>query len=231
MSSPIILALDTKELSEAERWIEISLPTIDHFKVGLEFFLKHGVESVAALKRKYGFNLFLDLKLYDIPNTVKGAVESISTLAPKFLTVHASGGAKMIRTAASALPAGSITAVTVLTSFSEDDFSSLGLKNGIAKTVELWASQAINAGATSLVCSPHEAKIIRSISKDVVIITPGVRAPGDDVGDQSRVMTPKEAIENGANYVVIGRSITKESANGSIAMQEKIKQISGSLKF
>ena len=230
MSSPIILALDTKDLSEAQKWIEISLPNINHFKVGLEFFLKHGADSVATLKDKYQFNLFLDLKLYDIPNTVKGAVESVARLEPKFLTVHASGGSKMISSAASALPKGSITAVTVLTSFSEDDFSSLGFEDGIEKTVQLWATQAISAGATSIVCSPFEAKTIRSISKDVVIITPGVRLPEDDAGDQSRVMTPKQAIDNGANYVVIGRSITKESVNGSSAMQDKIKEIIESIQ-
>lgn len=230
MSSPIILALDTKELTEAEKWIEISLPQIDHFKIGLEFFLKHGADAVASLKRKFQFNLFLDLKLYDIPNTVKGAVESVSSLEPKFLTVHASGGSKMINAAASALPKGSITAVTVLTSFSEDDFASLGYQNGVEKSVELWAKQAIAAGATSIVCSPFEAKTIRSLSKDLVIITPGVRLPGDDVGDQSRVMTPKEAINNGANFVVIGRSITKESVNGSSAMQDKIKEIIESIQ-
>lgn len=230
MSSPIILALDTKDLSEAQKWIEISLPNINHFKVGLEFFLKHGADSVATLKDKYQFNLFLDLKLYDIPNTVKGAVESVARLEPKFLTVHASGGSKMISSAASALPKGSITAVTVLTSFSEDDFSSLGFEDGIEKTVQLWATQAISAGATSIVCSPLEAKTIRSISKDVVIITPGVRLPEDDAGDQSRVMTPKQAIDNGANYVVIGRSITKESVNGSSAMQDKIKEIIESIQ-
>ncbi len=230
MSSPIILALDTKDLSEAQKWIELSLPNINHFKVGLEFFLKHGADSVATLKDKYQFNLFLDLKLYDIPNTVKGAVESVARLEPKFLTVHASGGSKMISSAASALPKGSITAVTVLTSFSEDDFSSLGFEDGIEKTVQLWATQAISAGATSIVCSPLEAKTIRSISKDVVIITPGVRLPEDDAGDQSRVMTPKQAIDNGANYVVIGRSITKESVNGSSAMQDKIKEIIESIQ-
>jgi orotidine-5'-phosphate decarboxylase len=118
MSSPIILALDTKDVDQAHEWIEISLPHIDHFKIGLEFYLKNGYTAVAELKRKFSFNLFLDLKLYDIPNTVKGAVESISALEPKFLTVHASGGPKMVRAAASALPKGSITAVTVLTSFS-----------------------------------------------------------------------------------------------------------------
>jgi len=225
MSSPIILALDTKEIEEAQKWIEISLPQINHFKIGLEFYLKHGYAAVATIKEKFNFNLFLDLKLYDIPNTVKGAVESVAGLDPKFLTVHASGGSKMINAAAVALPNGSITAVTVLTSFSVDAFKKLGYQNDIAKTVQLWAMDAICSGATSIVCSPFEAKLIRSISKDVTIITPGVRLPGDDVGDQARVMTPKDAIENGANFVVIGRSITNESKNGSAAMQSKIKEI------
>ena len=230
MSSPIILALDTKELSDAEKWIEISLPQIDHFKIGLEFFLKHGANAVASLKNKYKFNLFLDLKLYDIPNTVKGAVESVTSLEPKFLTVHASGGTRMIKSAVSALQKGSITAVTVLTSFSEDEFALLGHQNGVEKSVELWAKQAIAAGATSIVCSPFEAKTIRSLSKDLVIITPGVRLPGDDVGDQSRVMSPNAAINNGANFVVIGRSITNESVNDPSVMQNKIKKIIESIK-
>ena len=225
MSSPIILALDTKDIDEAQKWIEISMPQIDHFKIGLEFYLKHGYAAVAALKQKFDFNLFLDLKLYDIPNTVKGAVESVAGLNPKFLTVHASGGAKMITAAAAALPGGSITAVTVLTSFSEGDFSQLGYQNNIENTVNLWAANAINSGATSIVCSPFEAKLIRSISDDVTVITPGVRLPGDDVGDQARVMTPKWALDNGANFVVIGRSITNESSKGSDAMKNKISQI------
>jgi orotidine-5'-phosphate decarboxylase len=229
MNSPIILALDTKDIDEAQKWIEISIPQIDHFKIGLEFYLKHGYAAVAALKQKFDFNLFLDLKLYDIPNTVKGAVESVAGLNPKFLTVHASGGAKMITAAAAALPGGSITAVTVLTSFSEGDFSQLGYQNNIENTVNLWAANAINSGATSIVCSPFEAKLIRSISDDVTIITPGVRLPGDDVGDQARVMTPKEALDNGANFVVIGRSITNESSKGSDAMKNKINLIIESL--
>jgi len=225
MSSPIILALDTKDINQAQEWIENSLPQIDHFKIGLEFYLRNGYSAVAQLKKKFSFNLFLDLKLYDIPNTVKGAVESISLLEPKFLTVHASGGAKMVSAAANALPRGSITAVTVLTSFSEEGFKELGFQDEIAKTVKSWAEGAIKSGATSIVCSPFEASLIRSISKDVTIITPGVRLPGDDLGDQARVMTPKQAIENGADFVVIGRSITKESPKGSIAMKNKINEI------
>jgi orotidine-5'-phosphate decarboxylase len=230
MSSPIILALDTKDISEAEKWIAASIPQIQYFKIGLEFYLKHGNAAVAALQNKFQFNLFLDLKLYDIPNTVKGAVESVAALNPKFLTVHASGGAKMIEAASKALPGGSITAVTVLTSFSEEDFSSLGNQKSIEETVEIWARQAIENGATSIVCSPFEAANVRAISREVVIITPGVRVIGDEIGDQARVMTPKQALDNGANFIVIGRSITKESINGVEAMQLKISQIIESLK-
>ena len=230
MSSPIILALDTKDIAEAEKLIAAALPQIQYFKIGLEFYLKHGAAAVASLQNKFEFNLFLDLKLHDIPNTVKGAVESVASLNPKFLTVHASGGRKMIQAASAALPNGSITAVTVLTSFTQDDFSALGNQRNIEDTVQIWARQSIESGATSIVCSPFEAKSIRAISNDVVIITPGVRVPGDEIGDQARVMTPKEAMDNGANFIVIGRSITKESSNGVIAMQRKINQIAESLQ-
>jgi orotidine-5'-phosphate decarboxylase len=136
----------------------------------------------------------------------------------------------MIKAAASALPNGSITAVTVLTSFSDVEFAQLGYQESIAKTVENWAKQAIDSGATSIVCSPFEAAAIRSISNDVTVITPGVRVAGDDIGDQARVMSPKEAFTNGANYVVIGRSITSEAAKSTAAMQSKIEQIIESIQ-
>jgi orotidine-5'-phosphate decarboxylase len=108
---PVILALDTKDLDLASKWIKSSADQIDHFKVGLEFYLLHGFEGIKKLQQVADFKLFLDLKLYDIPNTVKGAVESVSVLNPKFLTVHASGGPKMIQSASKALPNGLITAV------------------------------------------------------------------------------------------------------------------------
>ena len=108
---PVILALDTKDLDLASKWIKSSADQIDHFKVGLEFYLLHGFEGIKKLQQVANFKLFLDLKLYDIPNTVKGAVESVSNLNPKFLTVHASGGSKMIQEASKALPNGLITAV------------------------------------------------------------------------------------------------------------------------
>lgn len=229
MSSPVILALDTKDLSQAESWIKSSNEFIDHYKVGLEFFLLHGVDGIRKLRTVADFELFLDLKLYDIPNTVKGAVESVAELKPKFLTVHASGGSKMITAAKDALPNGSITAVTVLTSFSEEGFSALGQSQNIEETTKNWAKLALAAGATSLVCSPFEVATLRDLSNSVILITPGVRVPGDDLGDQVRVMSPKEAISAGANFVVIGRSITQLWDGDGKAMQKKIELILNSL--
>ncbi len=226
---PVILALDTKDLDLASKWIKSSADQIDHFKVGLEFYLLHGFEGIKKLQQVANFKLFLDLKLYDIPNTVKGAVESVSNLNPKFLTVHASGGSKMIQEASKALPNGLITAVTVLTSFSEDEFSKLGNSQSIQQTTNNWASMAIDAGAKALVCSPYEVSQLRSLGLKSILITPGVRVEGDEMSDQVRVMTPKDAICAGADFVVIGRSITGEWDGSDLKMRKKIELIYNSL--
>ena len=229
MTLPIILALDTKDLNQASQWIKASADQIDHFKIGLEFYLQHGSDGIMQLRQICDFKLFLDLKLYDIPNTVKGAVESVAKLSPKFLTVHASGGAKMIEVASNALPNGSITAVTVLTSLSEEEFSKMGYKSSIAEVTNLWANTAIKAGATSLVCSPFEVSTLRNNFKEAVLITPGVRAEGDDLADQSRVMSAPQAISAGADFVVIGRSITGQWDGSDLKMRNKIELIANSL--
>jgi orotidine-5'-phosphate decarboxylase len=229
MSLPIILALDTKDLIKAKRWIQACNDQIDLFKIGLEFFLQHGWDGIAQLREVADFKLFLDLKLYDIPNTVRGAVESVVGLSPKFLTVHAAGGGKMIEAASKALPNGSITAVTVLTSFSEGDFSTMGYKSSIAQTTDLWASTAVKAGATSLVCSPFEVSNLRNKFKETILITPGVRAEGDDLADQSRVMSASDALLNGADFVVIGRSITSQWDGSDLKMRRKIELIAQTL--
>ncbi len=229
MTLPIILALDTKDLTQAKQWIKASTDQIDHFKIGLEFYLQHGSDGILQLREISDFKLFLDLKLYDIPNTVKGAVESVAKLTPKFLTVHASGGGKMIEAASKALPNGSITAVTVLTSFSEDDFSTMGYKSSIAEITDLWASTAVKSGATSLVCSPFEVSNLRNKFKEAILITPGVRAAGDDLADQARVMSAPDALSNGADFVVIGRSITSQWDGSDLKMRRKIELIATSL--
>lgn len=229
MSSPIILALDTKDPEQARNWIRIARGSINHFKVGLEYYLLNGKQSVIDLQNEFSFELFLDLKLYDIPNTVKGAVESVATLNPKFLTVHAAGGSKMIEAAAKALPRGSIAAVTVLTSFGADDFLSLGYSQEISQTAKLWAGIATSAGATSIICSPFEAKEMKLLAPDSMIITPGVRLTGESLNDQNRVMTPKQALTNGADFVVIGRSITSSADKSEAEMLKKIAEIHESI--
>lgn len=229
MKLPVILALDTKDITQASEWIKASIESIDHFKIGLEFYLKHGRVGIEKLQGENEFNLFLDLKLHDIPNTVKGAVESVASLAPKFLSVHASGGGKMISAAKGALPNGSITAITVLTSFSEADFSTLGIRQNISETAKNWGRISLAAGATSLVCSPFEVAQLRSTAGSAILITPGVRVEGDDLGDQARVMSPKDAIDAGANFVVIGRSITGVWDGSDKKMRNKIELIAKSL--
>ena len=230
MTLPIIIALDTKDISRAEQIIESTKELINNYKVGLEFYLKNGQEGVRKLRQIGDFDLFLDLKLYDIPNTVKGAAESISELKPKFLTVHAAGGSKMIQSAVAALPSTSIAAVTVLTSFSESEFELMGQKMDIQNTVKSWAQLAINAGATSIVCSPFEVGVLREISQSITLITPGVRIEGDEKGDQARVMTPRQALDAGANFVVIGRPITQHLDSSGELIRSKIQEISATLK-
>ena len=126
-------------------------------------------------------------------------------------------------------PNGSITAITVLTSFSEADFSTLGMRQNISETAKNWASISLAAGATSLVCSPFEVAQLRAIAESAILITPGVRVEGDDLGDQARVMSPKDAIDAGANFVVIGRSITGVWDGNDKKMRNKIELIAKSL--
>jgi len=209
MKSPIILALDTKELETAKNWIEATNGSVDIYKFGLEFYLKFGAAGLKQLSDAGDFKVFLDLKLHDIPNTVSSSVKSVSDLSPKFLTVHASGGRAMVKAASEAAPSISITAVTILTSLSDSDLIEIGYaKDAKISAIEL-AKLAVSSGARSIVCSPFEASEIRVVvGNDIEIITPGVRPEGSELGDQKRVMTPKEAIVSGANYIVIGRPIT-----------------------
>lgn len=209
MNSPIILALDTRNLDTAKSWIESTNDSINVYKVGLEFYLRFGAQGLNELKAAGEFSLFLDLKLHDIPNTVAAAVSSVVDLSPRFLTVHASGGAAMTRAASEAATEISITAVTVLTSLSDEDLVEIGFSQESKKTAIRLANLAAKNGARSIVCSPFEASEIRkSVGEGIEIITPGVRPSGTELGDQKRVMTPQQALSAGANYIVVGRPIT-----------------------
>lgn len=232
-NSPIILALDTDDLEIAGKWIRATSGSVDVFKVGLEFFLNFGESGISWLREQGDFQLFLDLKLHDIPNTVAGAVRAISALHPKFLTVHASGGGAMISAAAAADPAIDITAVTVLTSLSEESLSEMGIKLSPQDFASSLAAHAVRAGARAIVCSPHEVGAIRSlVPADVSLITPGVRPVDSEMGDQARVMTPTQAITAGSDYLVIGRPITSlfdGSDDSLVFMSDKAKSILDSI--
>lgn len=229
--APIVLAVDTPELSTAIEWVKATQESVSVFKLGLEFFLTFGSDGVKAIKDVTDSDIFLDLKLHDIPHTVSSAAKAIAHLAPKFLTVHASGGSAMIKAAVDAVPDTFITGVTILTSLSEEDVTNIGFaSNALASAVGL-ASLATKAGARSIVCSPLEITEIRSsVGPKPIIITPGVR-PADSAknDDQVRTMTPQAAIEAGASFVVIGRPITQSWSEGSSAMGDKAAQIAADL--
>ena len=226
--SPIILALDTQDITKAKGWIHGTNKTIKFFKVGLEFYLTHGSQGIAELREEGDFSLFLDLKLHDIPNTVAAATSAVSEISPRFLTVHASGGEDMIRAAATAAPMIDITAVTILTSLSNQALEEIGFQDGALESAVRLAKLSILAGARAIVTSPLEVQAIReAIGPDATIITPGVRPTGSAMGDQTRVMTPKDAIEAGSTYLVIGRPIT--SLVTPELMGEKAREITDSI--
>ena len=230
-NSPIILAVDTSDFDTARAWIDATRENIDIYKLGLEFFLTFGAEGIESIARESGASIFLDLKLHDIPNTVKKSAGVVDHLRPRFLTVHASGGAAMISAAVSAVTSTSITAVTVLTSLTDADLIDLGYAKPALETAVSMARVATTAGATSIVCSPLEIEAIRAaIPQSVEIITPGVR-PAEEAGgdDQMRTMTPAQAIKAGANFLVIGRPITSHWSDGKAAMATRAAQLVASI--
>ena len=229
--APIVLAVDTPELKTAIAWVKATQEHVSVFKLGLEFFLTFGSEGVKAVQAETDSDIFLDLKLHDIPHTVSGAAKAVAHLAPKFLTVHASGGRSMVKAAVDAMPHTNITGVTILTSLSEADVAEVGFKLAALDSAVALAKVAVNGGAKAIVCSPLEISAVRSaIGAQPIIITPGVR-PLDMVGtdDQQRTMTPEDAISAGANLVVIGRPITQSWAQGASAMKERAQEIGSRL--
>jgi orotidine-5'-phosphate decarboxylase len=206
--NPIFVAIDTPEL---ERALELTRAVRDHaggVKVGLEFFSAQGpagVRQIAAL----GLSVFLDLKLHDIPNTVAKAVEALTPLEPAILTAHAAGGRAMLEAAKAAAPAETkVIAVTVLTSLDATDLAEAGVVGGPAEQVERLAELARSAGVDGIVCSGAEVAAARKAWPGGFFVVPGVRPAGANVADQKRVVTPRQALDDGASVLVIGRPIT-----------------------
>jgi orotidine-5'-phosphate decarboxylase len=207
--SPIIVALDFDSATEARQLVERLGGHISFYKVGLELYTAAGMQFVRELTAQ-GKDVFLDLKLYDIGETVKRAVARIAASGVRFTTVH---GSRAVMRAAAEGKGGSelkLLAVTVLTSFDQDDLADLGYSCSVQDLVALRVRKAMEAGIDGIVCSPLEAAMVREIAgPSAILVTPGVRSAGAGKGDQKRVATPAEALANGADYLVVGRQITR----------------------
>jgi len=224
----IILALDTTNLKEAINITKQVQKKIFTVKLGLEFFNAHGKEGIKKFNEIGINNLMLDLKLKDIPQTVYKAIKALDSVKFGFLTIHGQGGKEMIKQAKKAAEEieckPKIMMVTILTALADNDLKDMGNNNTVTDQIEKLAKIAkeIEIG---VVCSGHEAKIVREIiGSDLLIFTPGIRMSGDEENDQKRVCTPLESIENGANKIIMGRSLIK----GNI--EENINKVSNSIK-
>jgi orotidine-5'-phosphate decarboxylase len=216
--APIAVALDAPDLETAARWAGLVTPHVSTLKIGLELYLRYGPEVVASVRGASGVQIFLDLKLHDIPATVAAAARAVARLRPALLTVHAAAGPAAIRAAAEASPGTRVVAVTVLTSLGDADLRRIGLAGPASDAVRRLAALAVEAGASGLVCSPQEVAAVRAeVGEDILLVTPGVRPAGADTHDQARVATPEEALRAGADLLVIGRPITGAADPGAAA--------------
>ena len=206
---PLIVALDVESAAEARALVERLAPEVQFFKVGMELYAAAGMEFVYELVGE-GHNVFLDMKFYDIGETVRRAVAQVARMGVRFLTVH--GSQEVMRAAVEGRGASllQLLAITVLTSFDETDLADLGYGCPVQDLVALRVRNAKAAGMDGVVASALEARAIRELAgPEMQILTPGVRSRGADTGDQKRVATPAAAIRGGADYLVIGRQVTR----------------------
>lgn len=222
----VIVALDVPDAQVAFRLVDQLGNLVQWFKVGLELYLAEGNALVRELKA-HGYSVFLDLKLYDIPNTVAGAVRSAASLGADMLTLHASGGPAMLsaaREAALTVPgAPKLLAVSVLTSMDDSQMQAIGVPSRPAEQVLRLAKLASEAGISGLVASSEEIAALRRQFPAFTLVIPGIRPAGSDAGDQKRIATPAAAIADGADYLVVGRPITQAkdpAAAASLILEE-----------
>ena len=209
MSNPIYLALDIPRLRDAVALAEKAKAHIGGVKLGLEFFNAHGAHGVHMLAQ-LGLPIFLDLKLHDIPNTVAGAMQAIHVLEPAIVTIHACGGRAMMEDAKAAASENTrVVGVTMLTSLDERDIRDMGISDSPADHVLRLADLAHRAGLDGVVCSGQEVKSVHDQWKDGFFVVPGLRPEGGASGDQKRVVTPRQARDDGASVLVIGRPISR----------------------
>mgnify|MGYP003606317723 FL=1 len=208
----LIVALDVSSTAEVKQVVEMLGDSVSFYKIGLELFSAEGPDVVRAVTAR-NKRVFLDLKLHDIPRTVERAVKSGALLGVDLMTIHSVGGRAMIRAAKeAALSSGSkvpkILAVTVLTSLDQNDLTDLGVAREMKAQVEAMGKLACDHGADGIVCSPKEVANMRAVlGPQALLVTPGVRPAGADVGDQKRVATPAQAVKDGSTHLVVGRPI------------------------
>lgn len=208
-NNPIIVALDFEDATQARSLIARLGSSADFYKVGMELYAAEGMGFVRELSEA-GKQVFLDLKLYDIPETVKRATVQVAKTGARFLTVHGSNAVMRAAVQGRGGSRLSLLAVTVLTSFDREDLAELGYPSSIEDLVALRVKHAMAAGIDGIVCSAREATVVRALAgPNAILVTPGVRSASADTGDQKRVATPAEALAAGANYLVIGREITR----------------------
>lgn len=224
----LILALDLPDRESALKILDGLRGKLEWVKIGLQMYLKYGADFVREVSGM-GFKIFLDLKLFDIPNTVASAVENVSALPVSMLTIHASGGREMMRraveSAAERNPELLILGVTVLTSFDADSLAETGVELEPEWQVEKLAKLAVDSGLKGLVCSPLEIEGLRSIlPEDTVLVTPGIRPSGSSADEQKRIMTPADAARAGSDFIVVGRPILK-AENPAFAVSKILEEI------
>ena len=218
MTNPIFVAIDTGDIARAEALARAVAGEIGGLKLGLEFFMAQGPAGVRRMSA-LGLPIFLDVKLHDIGNTVAGAIRSLSGLGVAIINVHAAIGGRAMAEARAALdPATALIAVTVLTSFDAADLNDIGVAAAVPAQVAQLAGMARAAGLQGIVCSGAEIAATRAGWPDAMIVVPGLRPAGSDVGDQKRVFTPRAAQDLGATVLVIGRPITGADDPGVAAV-------------
>ena len=209
MSNPVYLALDLPRLESAEALARKVKGHIGGLKLGLEFFCAHGHHGVHEIAR-IGLPIFLDLKLHDIPNTVAAAMQAIHVLEPAIVTIHAAGGRAMMEDAkAAAGEHTKVVAVTVLTSLDDGDLASTGIAASAHDQALRLAELAHSAGLDGIVCSGHEVGAVHKQWRDGFFVVPGLRPADGSTADQKRIVTPRQARDNGASVLVIGRPISR----------------------
>lgn len=233
MKSELIIALDVQKIESVTQVIDALPPAIAFFKVGLELFTSHGPTALAPLLQR-NKRIFLDLKIHDIPNTVAQAVLSAGRHRVALLTVHATGGRAMLAAAAEAAAKlgpdrPRLVAVTTLTSLAQTDLADIGVSRELREHTLALGRMAVSCGIDGIVCSAQEVSAFRkALGPDAILVTPGIRPTGADIGDQKRVATPASAVKDGANFLVVGRPILA-ATNPRVAAEAILAEMEAAL--